>query len=205
MALSRYTGDTNYISQLSDQPNDNDGLDPAELKAKFDQFGTEFTEYFNETLLPELETAINAAASGIPTGGADASILLDGTITTSKLSSTEGEEAVDTEVIRDEAVTLEKLDSDVQAAVTAVAGKASFTTITVTLTANGWSNKIQTVTATGVTAENTVIATAAPDDTSFSAWSNSGIYAAVQALNSLTFKCRSVPSSAVTVNILILN
>ena len=205
MALSRYTGNTNYISQLSDQPNDNDGLDPAELKAKFDQFGTEFTEYFNETLLPELETAINAAASGIPTGGADASILLDGTITTSKLSSTEDEEAVDTEVIRDEAVTLEKLDSDVQAAVTAVAGKASFTTITVTLDKDDWSNKIQTVTATGVTAENTVIATAAPDDTSFSAWSNSGIYAAVQALNSLTFKCRSVPTSDVTVNILILN
>ena len=205
MALSRYTGNTNYISQLSDQPNDNDGLDPAELKAKFDQFGTEFTEYFNETLLPELETAINAAASGIPTGGADASILLDGTITTSKLSSTEDEEAVDTEVIRDEAVTLEKLDSDVQAAVTAVAGKASFTTITVTLDKDDWSNKIQTVTATGVTAENTVIATAAPDDTSFSAWSNSGIYAAVQALNSLTFKCRSAPTSDVIVNILILN
>ena len=205
MALSRYTGNTNYISQLSDQPNDNDGLDPAELKAKFDQFGTEFKTYFNETLLPELETAINAAASGIPTGGADASILLDGTITTSKLSSTEDEEAVDTEVIRDEAVTLEKLDSDVQAAVTAVAGKASFTAITVTLDKDDWSNSIQTVTATGVTAENTVIATAAPDDTSFSVWSNSGIYAAVQALNSLTFKCRSVPTSDVTVNILILN
>lgn len=205
MALSRYTGNTNYISQLSDQPNDNDGLDPAELKAKFDQYGTEFTEYFNETLLPEIETAINAAASGIPTGGADASILLDGTITNSKLKSTSGSEAVNTNVIRDGAVTEDKLEAGVKAAVEAVAGKASFTTITVTLDAEDWSNSIQTVTATGVTAENTVIATAAPDDTSFSAWSNSGIYAAVQALNSLTFKCRSVPASDVTVNILILN
>ena len=205
MALSRYTGNTNYISQLSDQPNDNDGLDPAELKAKFDQFGTEFTEYFNETLLPELETAINAAASGIPTGGADASILLDGTITNSKLKNTAGSEAVNTNVIRDGAVTGDKLEASVKAAVDAVGGKASFTTITVTLDNDDWSNKIQTVTATGVTADNTVIATAAPDDTSFSAWSNSGIYAAVQALNSLTFKCRSVPTSDVTVNILILN
>ena len=205
MALSRYTGNTNYISQLSDQPNDNDGLDPAELKAKFDQFGTEFTEYFNETLLPELETAINAAASGIPTGGADASILLDGTITNSKLKNTAGSEAVNTNVIRDGAVTGDKLEASVKAAVDAVGGKASFTTITVTLDKDDWSNKIQTVTATGVTADNTVIATAAPDDTSFSAWSNSGIYAAVQALNSLTFKCRSVPTSDVTVNILILN
>lgn len=205
MALSRYTGNTNYISQLSDQPNDNDGLDPAELKAKFDQFGTEFKLYFNETLLPEIETAINAAASGIPTGGADASILLDGTITNSKLKNTSGSEAVNTNVIRDGAVTGDKLEASVKAAVEAVGSKASFTTITVVLDKDDWSNSIQTVTATGVTAENTVIATAAPDDTSFSAWSNSGIYAAVQALNSLTFKCRSTPSSDVTVNILILN
>lgn len=205
MALSRYTGDTDYISQLSDQPNDNDGLDPAELKAKFDQFGTEFVEYFNETLLPEIETAINAAASGIPTGGADASILLDNTITNSKLKNTAGSEAVNTNVIRDGAVTGDKLEASVKSAVDAVAGKASFTTITVTLDKDDWSNSIQTVTATGVTAENTVIATAAPDDTSFSAWSNSGVYVAVQALNSLTFKCRSTPTSDVNVNILILN
>ena len=205
MALSRYTGDTNYISQLSDQPNDNDGLGPAELKSKFDQFGTEFKTYFNETLLPELETAINAAASGIPTGGADASILLDGTITTAKLSNTEGAEAVDTEVIRDEAVTHDKLDSDVQAAVDAVAGKASFTTITVTLDKDDWSNSIQTVTATGVTTTNVAVARSDTDDTSYNTWNNCGIRAVVQALNSLTFKCRSVPTSDINVNILILN
>ena len=92
----------------------------------------------------------------------------------------------------------------VKSAVEAVAGKASYATITVTLDKDDWSNSIQTVTATGVTAENAVIATSANDDASFAAWSNSGIHAVVQALNSLTFKCRSVPSTDVDVNILIL-
>ena len=205
MALSTYSGNTDYIAQLNDQPNDNDGLSAAELKAKFDQFGTEFKEYFNETHLPEVETAINAAASGIPTGGADASILLDGTITNEKLKSTAGSEAVDTNVIRDGAVTGDKLEASVKSAVEAVAGKASFTTITVTLDKDDWSNSIQTVTATGVTATNAVIATSANDDTSYTAWNNCGIHATVQALNSLTFKCRSVPASDINVNILILN
>jgi hypothetical protein len=204
MALSTYSGDTNYVSQLSDQPNDNEGLSAAELKGTFDKFGTEFKTYFNETHLPEVETAINAAASGIPTGGADASILLDGSITNSKLKSTSGSEAVDTNVIRDGAVTGDKLEASVKTAVEAVAGKASYATITVVLDKDDWSNSIQTVTATGVTAENAVIATSANDDASFTAWSNSGIHAVVQALNSLTFKCRSTPSSNVNVNILIL-
>lgn len=204
MALSTYSGDTNYVSQLSDQPNDNEGLSAAELKGTFDQFGTEFKTYFNETHLPEVETAINAAAAGIPTGGADASILLDGSITNSKLKSTSGSEAVDTNVIRNGAVTGDKLEASVKSAVEAVAGKASYATITVTLDKDDWSNSIQTVTATGVTAENAVIATSANDDASFAAWSNSGIHAVVQALNSLTFKCRSVPSTDVDVNILIL-
>ena len=62
MALSTYTGATNYISSLSDQPNDNDGLSAAQLKALFDKFGAEFKTYFNNTHIPEVETQINAAA-----------------------------------------------------------------------------------------------------------------------------------------------
>lgn len=205
MALTTYSGDTDYISQLSDQPNDNEGLSAAELKAEFDRFGTEFKTYFNGTHLSEVETAINAAASGIPTGGADASILLDGTITNAKLKSTSGSEAVDTNVIRDGAVTEDKLEADVKAAVQAVAGKASFLTASVALDAEDWSNSIQTISVQGVTASNVVIATAGNDDSSYSLWNNCGIHAVVQALNSLTFKCRTVPSADVNVNILILN
>ena len=201
MALSTYTGATNYIASLSDQPNDNDGLSAAQLKAKFDQFATEFKEYFNETHVPEVETAINAAAQGISTDGVDGSLIIDGTVVTDKLD----DGAVTTAKITDESVTLGKLASNVQTAVNAVAGKASFTTATVVLDKDDWISSIQTVTATGVTATNVVIATSGNDDTSYAAWNNCGIHATVQALNSLTFKCRSVPSTDVNVNILILN
>ena len=49
MAMTAYTGDTNYISTLDDQPNDVGGLTAAQLKAKFDQFGTEFIAWLNLT------------------------------------------------------------------------------------------------------------------------------------------------------------
>ena len=206
MALTTYTGDTNYISQLDNQPNDNDGLSAAELKAKFDQFGTEFIAFFNGEHLPELLAAINAAAQGISSDGVDGSLIIDGTVTTDKLSNTEGSEAISTDVIQDEAVTLDKLSSSVQTAVNAVSGKASFTTTTVTLASDGWTNSSQTISpVTGVKADNVVVAAPAEDDTSYTAWTNCGIRVVLQGYQSLTFKCRSVPSTAVTVNILCLN
>ena len=206
MALSTYTGATNYIAQLSDQPNDNEGLSAAELKALFDKFGTEFKQYFNETHVPEVETQINAAAQGISADGVDGSLIIDGSVTSDKLSSTSGSEAISTDVIQDEAVTKEKLEQNVQDAIDAVSGKASFTTTTVTLASDGWANNSQTISpVTGVKADNVVVATSAEDDTSYTAWTNCGIRVVLQGYQSLTFKCRSVPSTAVTVNILCLN
>lgn len=54
MALSEYTGNTNYISGLDDLPNDVGGLTAAQLKAMFDRFGTEYVEWFNETHLADV-------------------------------------------------------------------------------------------------------------------------------------------------------
>lgn len=47
---------TNNIAALDDQPNDVGGLTSAQLKAKFDQFGTDFVAWFNTTHLAELAT-----------------------------------------------------------------------------------------------------------------------------------------------------
>lgn len=81
-------------------------------------------------------------------------------------------------------------------------GGSSATTLTVTLSASGWSNGTQTVTATGVTASNNVIVSPAP--ASYMSYGASGIYCSAQASNSLTFTCASVPGSAITVNVLIM-
>lgn len=81
-------------------------------------------------------------------------------------------------------------------------GGSSIITTTATLTVNGWSNNTQTVSVTGVTATNTIIATY--DTGSRREYLDSDIYCSAQGAGTLTFTCGSVPSSAVTVNIMII-
>lgn len=73
---------------------------------------------------------------------------------------------------------------------------------TATLTAAGWSNKTQTVAVNGVTADNTVIV--GPSPTSQDVWAKAGVKCTAQAANSLTFTCKTAPTAALNVNIVIL-
>lgn len=78
----------------------------------------------------------------------------------------------------------------------------SKTSTTASLTAAGWSNDSQTATVQGVTSSADVIispANASKDD-----YVNAGIWCSAQGTNSLTFTCENIPSSAITVNVLIL-
>ena len=206
MALTRFSGDADVISQLDNQPNDNDGLSAQQLKAKFDQYGTGFKDYFNNTFIPEVEAMITAAAAGITPTGLSGAVIIDNTIAAEKLlSSPAGAEAVSTSVVRDGAITKPKLATAVQNILDDVANKTVHNTVSVSLAVASWSDNTQTVTATGVKSNNVVIATAGVDDTSHEAWSNCDIRAIAQGTNTLTFKARTVPASAVNVNILILD
>lgn len=82
-------------------------------------------------------------------------------------------------------------------------GAVAMNTVAVTLAAASWSNLAQTVNVSGVTANNTVIVTPAP--ASYDAYCEAGVYCSAQASGSLTFKCTSAPTAALTVNVLILN
>lgn len=73
---------------------------------------------------------------------------------------------------------------------------------TATLAANGWDNKLQTVDVPGVTSSNTVILSPAPD--SIDDYLGAGIVCTLQLNGSLTFKCDTVPSEDITINIAIL-
>lgn len=75
--------------------------------------------------------------------------------------------------------------------------------VTVELPAVNWTDNAQTVAAQGVTADNTIIASAAPD--SLAAYGENGVKCDAQATNALTFVCDAVPSVALTVNVVILN
>jgi hypothetical protein len=81
--------------------------------------------------------------------------------------------------------------------------KAYKSSISVTLTTAWWSNKVQTVNATGVTANNVVVIS--PSPSSIDAYSDSFVYCSAQWSGTLTFTCKTTPSSAITVNVLILN
>lgn len=70
------------------------------------------------------------------------------------------------------------------------------------LTVAGWSNNTQTVTVTGVTATNTVFVSPAP--ASASDYAAAGIICTAQSANSLTFTCTTVPTNAITVNVVIM-
>ena len=74
------------------------------------------------------------------------------------------------------------------------------TSTTVTLTASGWSSNTQTVTVSGVSADETAqLIMPVPALASQSAYYEAGILVTGQAANSLTFTCSTVPSSNLTV------
>lgn len=79
----------------------------------------------------------------------------------------------------------------------------SISTITVTLTSANWSSKTQTVTATGVTASNTVIVS--PDPSDISDYSSNWVYCSTQTSWYLTFECAEEPTNNIDVNVVIIS
>lgn len=82
-------------------------------------------------------------------------------------------------------------------------GATTSSAISVTLAAANWSSSTQTVTATGVTASNTVVVS--PASASASDYASAEILCTAQASDSLTFTCVTTPSNDITVNVLIVN
>lgn len=76
------------------------------------------------------------------------------------------------------------------------------TTITVALASASWSNNEITVSATWVTASNTVIVS--PDPSSITDYTDAKIYCSAQGTDSLTFTCDTEPSNDIDVNVVIL-
>lgn len=63
MSFTKLTKDLDIIQKLDDEPNDVGGLTASELKKKFDDSGNAIKEYLNETLIPELDTAVGGKTS----------------------------------------------------------------------------------------------------------------------------------------------
>ena len=75
----------------------------------------------------------------------------------------------------------------------------NITSVTITLTASGWSGNAQTVSASNVTASN--IVWVSPTPTSFDAYGKAGIRATAQADGSITFTCTEAPAGDLSVEV----
>lgn len=93
---------------------------------------------------------------------------------------------------------------NVQEAIEEVYTKTAPTHQTITLTTSGWSSNTQTVTVSGVSATETAqLIAPTPAIASQSAYYEAGIMCTGQAANSLTFTCQTVPTSNLTVYVVI--
>lgn len=94
--------------------------------------------------------------------------------------------------------------SDTDAANKAYVDSKAPTPVPVTLTTSGWSSNTQTVTVSGVVASETAqLITPTPAIASQSAYYEAGIMCTNQGTNSLTFTCQTVPTSNLTVYVVI--
>ena len=92
--------------------------------------------------------------------------------------------------------------SSASAARSALGAQATVVKKTGSLTVAGWSGSAQVLSVTGVTSSSCVIVAPAPD--SLEAYAAAGVRCTAQASGKLTFTCQSVPTAALTVNVVIL-
>lgn len=106
------------------------------------------------------------------------------------------------EPVKDDQATNRKFVEDSVKNVKEIANrKTEKVSIQVTLKADSWVDNKQSVSAKGVTADNDVFITAAPD--SYVAYAESMIYCSAQEKDLLTFACGEVPTTQVNVNVII--
>lgn len=79
--------------------------------------------------------------------------------------------------------------------------QSTATATTATLVVADWSSSTQTVTVSGVTANNVVIVAPAP--ASQADWVANGVVCSAQGVNQLTFTCTTTPSNTINVNVVI--
>lgn len=62
MAIEKLSSDLNIISKLGDYPLSDDGLEPDQFKAKFDEAGKLIKQYINEVLVPSMDELVDVDA-----------------------------------------------------------------------------------------------------------------------------------------------
>ena len=135
-----------------------------------------------------------ASPSGLPIGGTTGQMLYQGE------SGAEWGDKPDAQQIDFTPGATGLTADNVQDAIEEVNAKATPKSVTVSLPASGWSSNTQTVTVSGVLAdESAQLIMPVPALASQTAYYEAGILVTGQAANSLTFTCQNVPTEDLTV------
>lgn len=109
-----------------------------------------------------------------------------------------GKEAVDSAI--------EEAKENAEQAKSTASRKADLLALSITLSAGGWANNLQTVDAAGVTAdkERCHVIPCTPDSVNNALYYNNGLCCEDQMDGKVKFSCQEVPDADVTVNLLVL-
>ena len=124
MALTKLNDDLNVIAKLDDQPNDVGGMTAQALKAEFDRAALIIQAYINNTLVPQIESALASGTTDLINGNQ----LVDGSVQAAKIAALSivadkiANGAVGTGKIADSAVTADKIAAQAVNLVSKVTG-----------------------------------------------------------------------------------
>ncbi len=117
MGLPLLEKDLAYISKLDTYPTDVGGMSAEELKAAFDAASQDIQNYINRLLIPQIESDIDAASQGVPSGeGINGSRLVENSVPDSKIINLNGDKidngTIGTEKHEKGSITRELLSED---------------------------------------------------------------------------------------------
>lgn len=176
MAIEEFKEDMEIISKLGVNPGVDNGLSTSAFRAKFDEAGLKIKKYINEVLVPALGV-IATPENGMVMKG---NINMNGYRVSGLRIPTAD----------DHAASKEYVDGKLKAAV-------------VTLRADGWINKKQTINAEGITSTAIIITAPDSEDENLGEYMGCGIRPISQGSNALTFQCDYTPSIDLLVNVIV--
>lgn len=188
MAIQQFTEDLNIISRIGDRPGEDSGLSTAQFKAKFDEAALKIQKFLNEQMIPNINLTIDPdeivnfiLERALDTNGGTMKGSID--MNGNKISY------------------LAEPTDQSDAANKGYVDSLKHTYRTISLEANRWSNKTQTITISGVTENSDVTVAPVPNRANVLAYTEASVLCTGSGQNTVTFECEEVPDVALMVNV----
>ena len=216
--FDRLTKDIAYVQQLGDNPNSENGLTAAELRAWFDKAPVAIKTYLNESLIPQVESKFGSVDAWITEANdkfdrfvtGSGFLPVDGSIAMSGNLNMNGKQVQNVAAPKNDSDAVNKKYADDINAVasnakTAADSKCSKQTKTVSLAATGWSGKYLIVSVPGVLSDaDKCDVLVSPLEESREVYNDCVVRCTAQGNGTLKFMCDDVPDVSLTVGVIIL-